>query len=94
MAKGGGPKQSEIFHGDPLISQKSYAKHKLGFVRQSADLNSMWHQLAPRAECPKCGAQPEKPCVSQAVGKEGQSLDGVHTERITAAKKKFGRKKR
>lgn len=90
-----GPKQGAIFHGDPPIAQKSYAKHKEQGVRITADINEMWRGLAPRATCPKCGAGPEQPCLSQVENPSvhGKPLEGMHPERIAAAKKQFGRKK-
>lgn len=91
------------FHTDPSPSSRNYQKLQESLARQPrANLHGMWKELVKRVECPTCGAAPDTPCLSQAKSHNarnqankgfGRELPGYHQERLTAAKKHFGRKK-
>lgn len=84
-----------VFHGDPSPTHQAYTRHleSQGAPPPGASLPAMWKQLARRVACPSCEAQADYPCISAAVDTPGMELRGYHNERMSLAKKTFGRKR-
>lgn len=93
MPKSDGPKQSEVFRGDPGVASRYTSIRRDRITSPSGNMGEFNKIMAMKISCEDCGAEPGAPCTSVGEKTKGKVLDGCHTLRYQAAKVKFGRKK-